>query len=423
MFNIALDLGSTNLKAALFDRQNNRIVERSIAVPYSRWQDGMVEMDPRHILDCVSGLLNSLYQALNLSFLPVEHLAISSQAQTFLLADSSGQPLTPLLSWMDTRASSLVHEVSDELGEEFHQHCSFPGYLPELMLMKVFWLNKYAKEKLDQARWVLPFPSWLAMKFGCPPGIDPNLAAMSGLYSLREKDWWKQALELCRLDQRKLPDLIQTPLKCKNPDSFTFRNYSIEACYIAGNDQTCGARACLLEDNQLLLTLGTTMVAYRLTGKVPGPYHRESCWGPYPAGGYYELLALSPSTSRMKFNEQQPAMEKHVPKVDLSMVETRCFELFHMVTSSWDESEIPDTILAAGGGSQDEVLLQAISGIFNRPVYRTQADALLGAVIQVNPGNLNQESSFLRTYFPQPIIIDEIHKRYEVWLQYQPSTR
>jgi sugar (pentulose or hexulose) kinase len=413
---IALDLGSTNLKAALFNQNLERLANHSIPVPYARWQDGQVEMDPEVILNLVLELFESLCQTAGISPGSIIHLTVTSQAQTFLLADKNGISLTPLISWMDTRADSLVDEIKEILGFEFTKHCSFPRIIPELMVAKVFWFKKHLQPILDRAQSILPFPSWLMMHLGFSSHIDHNLAAMSGLYTLRENDWWDNALGLCGIGRTQLPDLIQGSVDKNNQTSTPEHPFSFNSICYAGNDQTCGAISSQLQQDELLLTLGTTWVAYRLAGNQPGPYHPEGCWGPYPPGGYYELIALSPSTNIFKpLGVHSPIGKEPETRSSISVPQQRCFELYRMVTSSWNLPDFPKRILVAGGGSHDNMVLQMLSDLFNKTICRTTADPLLGAAIQSRSALPGSKPAITHIFNPQSDHIDQVLKRYQQW--------
>ncbi len=465
---LALDLGSTNLKGAIFSSDLKRLVQASLPVAYSTWQGAIVEIDPQAFWQLFKDLVSQLLHSSQASPIAIDHIAISSQAQTFILLDHDLQPLTPLVSWLDTRGAELNPQLSKELGPDFHEHCSFPSSIPELQLSKLYYLQQVQPELLQQAWVVASLPTWLGMQLGAPPFLDQNLAAMTGLYSLKSAGWYPAALDLCGLTPSQLP--ILAPCGCSIPvqglPGFTSllngtsnlqpaRSLSFHLC---GNDQTCGALAANLQPGEVLLTLGTALVAYRLAGHSPGPYNASGCWGPYPGGDYYELAACSQGSSALDWvlneifagstlayleelatrgsrtaNETKPffypqamgtpaafSVQADLESLAYAVYEGLSFTLRQLLENQLGEP--PELLLAAGGGSRSKFWLQLIADVTSKALHRCvgsagsgDADVLLGAAIQVHP---DRPINSFRTgcFLPDPAKYSSHSRRYEKWL-------
>jgi xylulokinase len=314
-------------------------------------------------------------------------------------------------------------------------------------------------------------PSWLSLRLGGPPILDRNLAAMSGIYSLRTGDWNIPVLELCGLQPEKLPllvdsgaaSLVDTPcgflsILGDSPIQGQRKTISFHSC---GNDQTCGALAAGLQPGEYLLTLGTALVVYRLAGSTPGPYSPSGCWGPYPGKGYYELLVSSQGTSALDWAHKEffpgstlddleqlasslppapaqtpPFFFPHAmgtpaafsrladpPALAWSVYEGLSFSLRQLIDAYAGSK--PSLFLASGGGSSSQTWLQIISDVTGVPVQRCTGLAgspLLGAAIQVYPDITAQSS---RTGAdgcqPNPAEVLRHSKRYQQWLQFSPG--
>jgi len=218
----------------------------------------------------------------------IRAVAVTSQAQTFAVRAPDGHPKTPFISWRDTHcdAAPLVSALP-----AFGMHCSVAEGLPSLTVTKLAAMRSDGRAETEDL--VLWLPAWFVMRLTGRAAVDPNLAAMSGLYSLRADSWWPAALDLCGIASRNLPRLI--PLGgtagltteaadwCGLPSGIPVT--------LAGNDQTAAAYgAGLHESESLLISLGTAQVAYvvrpELTDPVPGLMR-----GPYPGGRAYRLGA------------------------------------------------------------------------------------------------------------------------------------
>ena len=470
---LALDLGSSNLKGAIFSANLTRLAQAVLPVPYATWQGVIVEMDPQAFWQLFIDLTQQLFQDSNLTPYDIDHIAISSQAQTFLLLDRHLQPLTPLISWIDRRGAELNPQLSLAIGPDFHEHCSFPSSLPELQLSKLYYLRLVQPHLLQQTFLAASLPSWLSLRLGGPPILDRNLAAMSGLYSLKTGSWFSQAIELCGVKPNQFPMLARCgcSLPTDTPPGFLSilsgsfdplrdKNISFHFC---GNDQTCGALAAALQHGEVLLTLGTALVAYRLAGDALGPYSSSGCWGPYPGGGYYELAVSSQGTSALNwalrevFSGITPGDLARLARAHPGLVGAN-FPFFYPqamgTPKAFSEQAEPealalavyeglsfslrclleidlgatlDLLVASGGGSRSDFWLQFISDVTGKPVQRCtgsagsgDADVLLGAALQVysdHPPRSTRKDRFL----PDSEKFGPYSERFRKWLQAIPG--
>lgn len=97
----ALDLGTTTIKAALFDDRGRLVRSESAPAPPLGGEGLIRECDPLGYLDTSRRLVEGITKDLP----PGLPLGLASQRSSFLLWDrSTGEPLTPLISWQDRRA-------------------------------------------------------------------------------------------------------------------------------------------------------------------------------------------------------------------------------------------------------------------------------------------------------------------------------
>jgi xylulokinase len=431
---LAVDLGSTNLKAAIFDQHFNRLADLTTPVSYSLQEEGYYEIDPTWFIDASFELIASICKAARVKPSEVERLAVTSQAQTFLLLDEYYRPLTPLLSWLDTRAGPQAEYLTQILSPGFHQHCSFAVPLAELALSKLAWLKRFEPSLIKRTHLVAFLPSFFINRLGFPSCTEPNLASMSGLYSLAGHTWWENAIHQCGINNYQLPRLVETGASLQ-PQALTpsLQLSPDIRLHLCGNDQTCSALGApvegeLLHENDIVLTLGTALVAYRFAGGRPGPYTAQTAWGPYPLGGFYELAAISEGTLLLdraseKLLPGQPltaffilaeqaarsysmrkngSLGRQESTADVSPDETisprtesktndgslglQALELltkisqeFASLVESMNNHQTYQHLIAGGGGSRSDFWLEMLTDLFQQPVQRTAGDALLGA--------------------------------------------
>jgi sugar (pentulose or hexulose) kinase len=462
---LSVDCGSTNLKAAVFDDQFERLTEASVPVEYSVDDGVNVEFCAASAVAGWRSLLDSVLRPLSSWEGMIGCVAITSQAQTFTLIDPSGEAITPFYSWMDRRAEKEAAEIGAALGGEFHEHCSFSSPVPQLQSAKVLWADRHMRGGLPADARLVSLPAFFAMDLGLPNITDSNLAAMGGLYSLGEGGWWKEALVLCGLRRDQLPDVVAVGQRVRIAGAPKHLDPECDVVF-AGNDQTSGAFGNGCHRGGMVVTLGTALVVYRYAGEEPGPYHTEACWGPYPGGGYYELSTrdggcraldwarekLMPRRSAAEFDRaaDRALGDDGVPGHDWcffypqrldaetswqgegtsgerahAVLEGIGFLLRHLIETELKADRSPSEITVTGGGSHSAVWVRMLADILGCPVRPGAGDSLLGSALMCG-GRPESEVgrstiSVADAALPQSERKAAYEQRYKMWVNGLPG--
>lgn len=417
---LSIDCGSTNHKVALYDERLQQLAVCSMPVIYTVREADRVEFDGEKIWQDTVTLIRQVCAMANVMPVQIETIAMASQAQTFTILNDAGNPVMPFVSWMDKRAEAESVELTRRLGNDFHRHCSFPAPMPQLQLSKLLWVTRNHPDLFKNTTTVVSLPGFLSLRLAGFNAIDNNLAAMSGLYSLALGDWWPAALEAVGLRRDQLGNLV------KIGDAVPAQSACKELTFLpqlrivfAGNDQTAGAYANAVRSGSLVLTLGTALVVYRYAGETPGPYHEDSCWGPYPGGGYYELVTRDEGCSALDWaiGKVMPGNEAGFMKQAESalsgaayfypqrirtksawigsndranraraVLEGICFSACELIEDELKIRIEGKILVVMGGGSQNRFWLQMVANVLNCSVIIGKDDALLGAAMMARSG-------------------------------------
>ena len=422
---LALDLGSTNPKVALFGSRLERLEVAVRPVAHEYGADGRVELPVEPFLSSVNDAIRSCLSAV--PGVSLRAITLTSQAQTFTLGDAAGQALMPFVSWQDNRGVAACDALAREptLGG-FGRHSGFAGLLPALQIAQLRRLRDEQPERLRAARHILSLPTFLVRAWIGRAVMDSNLAAMSGLYSLELEDWWPVALEADGVNRAQLPDLVPVGgLAGETIEAAaTFGIPPGVPVFLAGNDQTAGAYgAGVHREGGLLVTLGTAQVAYAVTprlmppsaGLIRGPFpgglaYRMAAdssggnlinWGQTVLAGagndsaFFELAAAAPSGCRgLTFSADVTAAAGGWQGIGLhhrpedfarSILEELCRRMEGMIQQLGVELPADGRpVLIAGGGGASAVWRQLLSERLDCPVYRVDGDPLLGAAALVS---------------------------------------
>ena len=100
---IGIDLGSTNMKAAIYDSDMHLIDRQSTPVNYIR-ENGFVEFSAE---DYYQGLLDLVRNMTKINGITeIRQIAFTGQAESLVCIDAQGNPLMNAISWMDERSTA-----------------------------------------------------------------------------------------------------------------------------------------------------------------------------------------------------------------------------------------------------------------------------------------------------------------------------
>lgn len=291
---LAVDLGSTSFKAAVYDRRLTLLGRGSASLAYVYGRHGQVELEPAVCDRAAARAVKQALASARIAPTSLSAVSVTSQAQTFAVLSPGGRLKTRFLSWQDERSFRQAQALSRRRGlADFAAHSSFREILGALQLAQVARLQEEHPGLIRPADRLLHLPTYYIWRWCGPAVMDANLAAMSGLYSLRLGGWWPAALRACgvRADQLAEVRPVGSVGAVTAPEARAFGLAQGIPVVLAGNDQTAGAYGARLhESGRALMTLGTAHVLYVCQAKPARP-GTAMIRGPYPGGRFYQMAA------------------------------------------------------------------------------------------------------------------------------------
>lgn len=194
---IALDLGTTSIKAALMDQYGDLSHLVSQPAPAITARDGCYESTALDYAETAE-------QVLNTCLTQTDHrppLGLCSQRSSFLIWDKiSGQPVTPLISWQDNRGKACCDRLQ-ESGDTIRHLTGLrltPYYFAP-KLSKLLQDNPAWRERLVVGEWqVGTLDTFLIWRWtnGQQHLTDASMAARTLLMDIHQQQW---SPHLCRL--------------------------------------------------------------------------------------------------------------------------------------------------------------------------------------------------------------------------------
>jgi xylulokinase len=200
---LTIDVGTSSLKAVVFDPTGNVEGQSSRSYSYQSPNPGWAEMDPEvwwtALQDAISDLKS---QGFDLDKVAV--LAFTGQMHSAVLLDKSHNVIAPVILWLDRRATSETQELFELLDLPPYQLNS------SFSLPKLFWLRKHQPEILQQVDKILWPKDYLRYRLTGELCTDLSDAGLSGLLDWKRSEWALDRLELVGLKSSVLPPILSS---------------------------------------------------------------------------------------------------------------------------------------------------------------------------------------------------------------------
>lgn len=209
MLFLGIDLGSTNIKAGLYDEALRLMRSASAPVVYERHQ-ARVEFDAdAYVCDLVE-MLGRLLQGET----ALAGIGLTGQAESLVLLDAEGRCLGPAISWMDERSLEECAEIEQRFpaGEAYARTGQLSA-LPTWPASKLLWIKKHEPERFRAAAHVLLLKDFVVYRLTGVLAADMSIATFSYYFDIYEKRYWGEMLDFIGLSESQLPPLRE-PCTC-----------------------------------------------------------------------------------------------------------------------------------------------------------------------------------------------------------------
>lgn len=206
---IAVDLGSTNVKATVYDRNLNCIAQRKEPVVYHR-ECGFVEFDTDAYFDSLISMIAGLCKDPAVNPLEIKQISFTGQAESLIVLNQYGKPLMNAISWMDERSQEECAMIEKEFS---HEECEATtgqlAVLPTWPATKILWLKRNRPEIFYQAATYMLLKDFIVYRFTGKMLADCSIATFTFYFDIYNKCYWKKMLDFCGVSESQLPPLTE----------------------------------------------------------------------------------------------------------------------------------------------------------------------------------------------------------------------
>ncbi|MBO9610401.1 MAG: FGGY-family carbohydrate kinase [Paenibacillaceae bacterium] len=201
---LGVDIGTTTVKAVLFDAEGHSLASAQAEYPTYRPERFRAEQEPDDWWLKLAGLLRQLLGAADGRF-RVAAVGVSSQAPGLVPLGADGKPLCRALIWMDRRADLEAAEIGSTLGERRVAEYSLNRPDSFYTAAKLLWFKRHRPKLYARTRFVVQTNGYINYRLTGTIGMDAAHAGITQLFDVPRGEWAEDVLDAFGLSAHMLP--------------------------------------------------------------------------------------------------------------------------------------------------------------------------------------------------------------------------
>ncbi|MGQ9555929.1 MAG: xylulokinase [Anaerolineae bacterium] len=300
LFLLSLDLGTSTIKAGVFDRHGREVTiasEEYLVIPEG---DTTVEL-PAEVFWEVS--CRVIHRALAQAPAVARHIAgvsISSHAETLVFLDSFGRPVRPAMFTSDARAEEEAYELAEYLGSEWVlQQTGQPDVVAQWPACKIAWLRKHEPTAFSMVAYYLMAEDYVLYRLTGELCGEVTCWLSSIMVDIHRNDWLEPVLSLIGVQPSQLPRLLPCGTLIGHVTAAASGQTGLPAgipVAMGAMDQLCAALAAgNITPGSVTASTGSVIALVASTDRlIFDPVSKISCY-PHAIAGVYCLLPWNPT--------------------------------------------------------------------------------------------------------------------------------
>lgn len=208
-FLLTLDVGTTAVKAALFDTRLNMlgvvIREYELLTP----EKDLVELPAPVYWDNAVAAIQSLIADTRVQPEDIASITCTTQGETLIPIDKNGAALHHAIVWLDSRAKRESEQIAALFPkEEFYRKTGIAEVSPYCPVAKLLWLKNNLPAVYENTHRFLLLEDYLIFCLTGKAVTNPALCCTTGYFDISSNSFWAEMLDAFQLDAAKLPSVL-----------------------------------------------------------------------------------------------------------------------------------------------------------------------------------------------------------------------
>ncbi len=208
---LALDAGTSSIKAALFDAVGRRLAGHAEEYRLEYPRPDHVELNPDIYWRAAQVAIRGVIQRSDVDPASIAAMGVTGQGETLIVLDARGRPLRKAIVWLDNRAVEEARQIAETFdAEEVYRVTGQHEIVPCWTAAKILWLRRHEPDIFSRAARYLMVSDYLLYKLTGGYATDHALNPSTLYYNLIAGDWWDSMLTLLGIRRDQLPELFDS---------------------------------------------------------------------------------------------------------------------------------------------------------------------------------------------------------------------
>lgn len=293
---MGIDVGTTNLKVAVFHANGDMVAYHSESTPVSHPITSFSEMDPMEVWEKIkTGIRETVKQCAKEEICSI---AVSSMGEAGILTDEKGRPLYPFILWYDTRSEAQYKKLETDM--KFDRLYEITGQIPSVKygISKLLWLKENRPELYKMASHWLSVEDWVLYCLTGRYVTDYSVASRTLAFDIHTCDWSNEILEAAGLRKDLFPQALPGGTAVGRLREGLSAELGLNKDVIVGtggHDHSCAAVAVNIQKEGVMLdSMGTAEVLMMaVDSMLPLDVLKKFGYSIYPHCGHRKYRLIS----------------------------------------------------------------------------------------------------------------------------------
>ncbi len=204
---LALDIGTSSVRAALYDGEAKLIPRTSVKIEYSfaATVDGGSEIDTTYAIERVVAAIDQVLEKTKKFKGEIEYVASCSYWHSLVGVDAKGKHTPVVLGWADTRSRAYTDVLKKRFDESAVHNRTGASFHSSYWPAKLMWLRSEFPDVFSKAAGLLSFSDLLSLRFFGEMATSVSMASGTGIFDIRKCTWDPKLIRFLKIKQDMLP--------------------------------------------------------------------------------------------------------------------------------------------------------------------------------------------------------------------------
>lgn len=208
---LALDIGSSSVRAALYDSDANPIPKSSVKIPrsFNVTPDGGFEIDTKSAIEQVESVIDQILTKSSILNCEIGYVASCSFWHSLVGVDAKGKYMPKVLGWADTRSRAFTDVLRKRFDEATVHNRTGARFHSSFWPAKLMWLRSEFPDAFSRAATFSSFSDLLGLRFFEELATSVSIASGTGIFDIRKCDWDSDLLKYLKINPAMLPSIAR----------------------------------------------------------------------------------------------------------------------------------------------------------------------------------------------------------------------